>query len=326
MEHLVLGLVLFAGTLAAGNPLQDLGPIKQIKLDMACTSFDDQYRGCGHQMDKELGKLHQMELTKNSIYAHYWPLAAAEWKKRAAYVPRPPALRAEHATALLAYSRNGSLYKAFNTAVREAGRSRNVYLYKFHFKTLHYLLTQALKILRNAQPNCYHVYRGNRNIHFTAKRHDLIRFGQFASTSFVKETAEFFGRDTFFSLSTYHGFPIRNFSFFPNVNEVLVPPYETFEVIDIRKQGNATHIKLLPKGTYSRYNCEWLKGKQHQNQKRNFKAGDPGAPAANGEGDPPAGPPLADIPPDQTLNLEAGPSLGTSLLLEDTALAAAGEP
>ncbi|NXK19565.1 NRT2 ribosyltransferase, partial [Arenaria interpres] len=270
MEHLVLGLVLLAGTLATGNPLQDLGPIKKMKLDMAPTSFDDQYQGCGHQMDKKLGKLHQMELSKNKVYAHYWPLAAAEWQKRAPYVPKPPALRAEHAVALLAYSRNGSLYKTFNAAVREAGRSRKEYLYKFHFKTLHYLLTQALKILRKAQPNCYHVYRGNRNIHFTAKRHDSIRFGQFASTSFVKETAMFFGQDTFFSVYTCHGFPIRNFSFFPNVNEVLVPPYERFEVTNIGKHGNSTHIQLRAKGTYSKYNCEWLKGKQCQNEPCDF--------------------------------------------------------
>ncbi|XP_014818257.1 PREDICTED: NAD(P)(+)--arginine ADP-ribosyltransferase 2-like, partial [Calidris pugnax] len=259
MEHLVLGLVLFAGTLAPGNPLKDLGPIKQIRLDMAPTSFDDQYRGCGHQMDKELGKLHQMELTKNSIYAKYWPLAAAKWQKRAAYVPRPPALRAEHATALLAYTMPGGLYQTFNAAMRKAGSSHKEYLYKFHFKTLHYLLTQALKILWHAQPNCYHVYRGVRGIRFTAQLHDFVRFGQFTSTSFVKKTAAQFGQDTFFSVYTCYGVPIRHFSFFPNEEEVLIPPYERFMVANIAYYWTGTHIVLQSRGIYSKYNCEWLK-------------------------------------------------------------------
>ncbi|XP_074006511.1 erythroblast NAD(P)(+)--arginine ADP-ribosyltransferase-like [Numenius arquata] len=273
MEHLVLGLVLLAGTLATSNPLQDLGPIKKIRLDMAPNSFDDQYQGCSHKMDKELGKLHHMELKKNSVYAKYWNIAKAEWQKKGGHVPKLPGMRAEHVVALKAYTHNGTLYQTFNAAVREAGRSRNQYLYKFHFKTLHFLLTQALKILRNAQPMCYNVYRGNRNIHFTAKPHDLVRFGQFASTSLLKQKAAQFGLDTFFSVYTCYGFPIKSFSFFPNSNEVLVPPYERFEVINIMKQGKTTHIQLRAKGTYSKYNCEWVKGKRCQDQPCDFNAG-----------------------------------------------------
>ncbi|XP_074006560.1 erythroblast NAD(P)(+)--arginine ADP-ribosyltransferase-like [Numenius arquata] len=293
MEHLVLGLVLLAGTLATSNPLQDLGPSK--KMDMAPTSFDDQYQGCSPKMDKELGKLHHMELKKNSVYAKYWPHATAEWQKRAGYVPKPPGMRAEHAVALMAYTLPGSLYQTFNVAVREAGRSRNQYLYKFYFKTLHFLLTQALKILRNAQPYCYNVYRGIQGIHFTAKPHDLVRFGQFASSTFLKAKAAQFGQDTFFSVYTCYGVPIRHFSYYPNEEEVLIPPYERFVVTNITYYGKRTYIQLRSKGTYSKYNCEWVKGKRCQDQPCDFNAGEPGAPAANGERDPWPGPPSLPI-------------------------------
>ncbi|NXK16843.1 NARE ribosyltransferase, partial [Arenaria interpres] len=298
MEHLVLGLVLFAGTLAAGNPLF-FQSIEETVLDMAPTSFDDQYQGCILKMKKKLGKLNHTEFTNNRVYAESWTQAAAKWQKREGHVPKPRALQRKHAVALLAYTLDRPLHKEFNMAVREAVHSHKEYLDKFHFKTLHFLLTQAVKILWKAQtPQCYQVYRGVQGIHFTAQRQDRVRFGQFASTSFLKSVAEGFGKDTFFSVSTCYGVPIRHFSFFPYEEEVLIPPYERFVVTSISKHGKRTHIELESNGTCSNYNCEWPKGKRHQDQRCDFSA---------------------------------GPSSGTSLLLwglllEDTALAAMGGP
>ncbi|XP_014818030.1 PREDICTED: erythroblast NAD(P)(+)--arginine ADP-ribosyltransferase-like [Calidris pugnax] len=275
MEHLVLALVLFAGTLAAGNPLQDLGLIKEIWLDMANTSFDDQYRDCSHKMEEKLRELQRTEFTKNSVYAKNWTLAAAEWRKREGHVPKPPAaLRTDHAVALMAYTMNQGLYEDFNAAMREAGRSYREYLNKFHFKTLHFLLTQAVKILWEVQiPQCYQVYRGVRGIRFTAQHRDLVRFGQFTSTSFLKSVAEDFTEATFFSVSTCYGVPIRHFSMYPIEEEVLIPPFEIFEVTSITKHGRSNHIQLESMGTCSYNNCEWVTGKQRQNQKCNFNAG-----------------------------------------------------
>ncbi|XP_014818127.1 PREDICTED: erythroblast NAD(P)(+)--arginine ADP-ribosyltransferase-like, partial [Calidris pugnax] len=273
MEHLVLGLVLFAGTLATGNPL-NLKRVEKKVLDMAPTSFDDQYQGCDHKMEEKLGELNHTEFTNNTVYATYWAQAAAEWRNRGARVPQPPALRTEHAVALLAYTMPGGMYKEFNTAVREDGSSREEYLNKFHFKTLHFLLTQALRILRKDQPpQCYQVYRGVQGIRFRARRRDLVRFGQFTSTSFLKSVAKKFSKDTFFSVSTCYGVPIRHFSMYPNEEEVLIPPYERFVVTRITKRWKKTHIQLESTGTFSKYNCEWLKGKRRQDQPCDFSAG-----------------------------------------------------
>uniref|UniRef100_A0A8C3PQJ1 NAD(P)(+)--arginine ADP-ribosyltransferase n=1 Tax=Calidris pygmaea TaxID=425635 RepID=A0A8C3PQJ1_9CHAR len=265
MEHLLLGLVLFAGTLAAGNPLQDLGPIKEKVLDMALTSFDDQYQGCMCMMEEELGELNHTEFAKKSIYAKFWTLAAAEWRTKEDHVPKPPALRTEHAVALMAYSleiheNNEQLYKEFDAAVREAGSSLREYLDNFQFKALHFLLTQAVKILHKPR-TCFNVFRGVGGIRFSAWHHDLVRFGQFASSSLNKKKAmDKFGNDTFFFVKTCYGVPIWNFSFFPKEEEVLIPPYERFEVTGITQDGTSTHIHLQSKGILSIYNCEWVKG------------------------------------------------------------------
>ncbi|NXJ72525.1 NARE ribosyltransferase, partial [Rostratula benghalensis] len=263
MEHLVMGLVLVASTLAAGNPLilRDLELINVIRMDMVPTSFDDQYRGCSPKMEQELGKLNHTEFTSNSIYADYWKKAALEWQKKGNHAQKPPALRREHAVAIMAFSLPGRLYKSFNAAVRQAGLSRSVYLDKFPFKVLHFLLTQAVSILRDSQPHrCYTVYRGVRGTRFTARHQDVVRFGQFTSSSLKMEVAAKFGRDTFFSVYTCYGVPIWNYSYYPTEYEVLIPPYETFKVTNIKFDGKGTLIELRSMGTFSRYNCAWLQG------------------------------------------------------------------
>ncbi|NXJ72524.1 NARE ribosyltransferase, partial [Rostratula benghalensis] len=261
MEHLVMGLVLLlAGTPAAGNPLRQPDPraTREKVLDMAPTAFDDQYLGCSRMMEEELGELNRTEFANNRLYAEAWTQAAAEWRNRGGRAPR---LRTEQAVAIMAYTLRGRLYQTFNAAVREAGRSRGEYLERFRFKALHFLLTQALGSLREAQPRrCRHVYRGVLGIRFTARRRDLVRFGQFTSTSLQNKSALHFGQDTFFSVKTCYGVPIRDFSLYPSEEEVLIPPYERFEVTNVTKRGDGTCIHLRSRDTFSNYSCEWVKG------------------------------------------------------------------
>ncbi|NXS98221.1 NARE ribosyltransferase, partial [Jacana jacana] len=276
MEHLVLGLVLVAGTLATGNPLQQQNQraIEEKVLDMAPSTFDDQYRGCSRMMEEELGELNRTEFNNNRVYAEAWTQAAAEWRNRGGRVPQAPSLGTEQAVAILAYTMHGRLFQTFNAAVREAGRSRREYLDKFHFKVLHFLLTQALSNLKRAQPHrCHHVYRGVLGIRFTARRQDLVRFGQFTSTSLQNKSALDFGQDTFFSVYTCYGVPIRDFSLYPNEDEVLIPPYETFEVTNVTRHGDRACIHLHSRDAFSNYSCEWLKEKRCQDTPCDIRAG-----------------------------------------------------
>ncbi|NXS66142.1 NARE ribosyltransferase, partial [Pandion haliaetus] len=263
MEHLTLGLVLLAGTLAAGIPprQRDLSPTKEVALDMARTAFDDQYQGCSHMMEELLEELNRTEFANNSVYAKAWTLAATEWWSRRGRIPQLPALRPEQGVALLAYTLSEPLHLVFNTAVREAGRSRDEYLGAFHFKVLHFLLSEALRTLRDAQPRrCHRVYRGVRNIRFTARHHQRVRFGHFTSTSLRNESTLPFGQDTFFSVDTCYGVPIRNFSFFPTEEEVLIPPFEIFEVTNVTHDRHRALIQLRSQDARSTYNCELVKG------------------------------------------------------------------
>ncbi|XP_050570174.1 NAD(P)(+)--arginine ADP-ribosyltransferase 2-like [Cygnus atratus] len=266
MEQLGLVWVLLAGTLAgtlaaSSTREQDLGPIKRMAMDMAQNSFDDQYRGCRYKMEEELKKLYHTEF-KNQIYAKTWRRAVQKWKYQWGNFNHPQVLRKEQAVAVLAYTAGTGLYSQFNAAVREGGRSRKYYLQYFPFKTLHFLLTEALRTLRDAQGhNCYHVYRGVKGILFTAHLQQTVRFGQFTSTSLKKEAAQKFGQDTFFFVYTCYGVPIKQFSFYPGENEVLIPPYETFKVVNVTRQFSRSIIHLRSLVARSTYNCALLKGK-----------------------------------------------------------------
>ncbi|NXS53862.1 NARE ribosyltransferase, partial [Brachypteracias leptosomus] len=259
MEHLVLGLVLLVGTLPPGSSSQqqDLNTVKE--MDMAPNCFDDQYRGCSRMMEEELAELNRTEFARNRVYAKAWASAAREWQRRQDKVPRP--LRPELAIALLTYTQESPLSSQFNEAVREAGRSRQFYLRNFHFKVLHFLLSEALRALRDLDPQrCYNVYRGVHKIRFTAPHHQTVRFGHFTSASLKQSSAQYFGRDTFFLVETCYGVPIQNFSFYPNKEEVLIPPFESFKVLNVARNRERAVIQLCSQAARSTYNCTFVEG------------------------------------------------------------------
>ncbi|NXR79068.1 NARE ribosyltransferase, partial [Pycnonotus jocosus] len=226
-------------------------------LDMAKNSFDDQYLKCSDKMSEKFPELQRSDFLKNEKFKENWTKATAEWQKRGS-VSSP--LTRDQAIALMAYTmKDMKLYKVFNAAVREAGSSSQKYWNEFQFKSLHFLLTQALQKLR--RPNeCQEVFRGVSRNQYKVNKGEKVRFGQFASTSLSKAVAQGFGKDTVFKVHTCHGVDIQKFSMYPEEEEVLIPPFETFEVINVSKEGNTMQIELCSTGNSSNYDCEWLKG------------------------------------------------------------------
>uniref|UniRef100_A0A8C7E209 NAD(P)(+)--arginine ADP-ribosyltransferase n=1 Tax=Naja naja TaxID=35670 RepID=A0A8C7E209_NAJNA len=264
--------------LVSASPLKvrrDLFPIKEVHLDMALTSFDDQYKGCVELMEAEMAELNRTEFAINRVYADAWAEAASMWKEKKASLPEPSALKPEHAIALMAYTVQGRFHKDFNTAVREAGRTRDDYLHRFHYKAFHFLLTRALHLLGiTAQPRCHKVYRGVRSVRFTSERAKLVRFGQFTSSSRSNESALHFGTDSFFTIETCYGVNIKNYSFFPGEEEVLIPPFEKFKVVNFTRGQETNFIHLVSLEDESVYNCVFVKEKKCKMQKCFFKSGE----------------------------------------------------
>ncbi|XP_066059544.1 erythroblast NAD(P)(+)--arginine ADP-ribosyltransferase-like isoform X2 [Chamaea fasciata] len=231
--------------------------IEVVPLDMAKNSFDDQYLKCSVTMTKKFRELQRSDFRENEQFKDDWTKATDKWKE---WEKDPSPLTEDQAIALMAYTMQEiQLYNQFNKAVREAGRTAAEYQNEFHFKSLHFLLTRALQKLRRPK-DCKNVIRGVKNYHFDVNKGDKVRFGQFTSTSLSEKEAQKFGEDTMFKVYTCHGVEIQEFSVKPWQKEVLVPPFETFKVTSVSKEGNTMHIELHSTGNSSNYECAWLKG------------------------------------------------------------------
>ncbi|XP_062371251.1 erythroblast NAD(P)(+)--arginine ADP-ribosyltransferase-like [Cinclus cinclus] len=251
MALLALTLALLAMTVATTA-------VEEKPLDMAPNSFDDQYQGCGPAMNKALPALNHTEFQKNSLFAQVWPSAVKMWQSRGS--PVSPLSSSAQAIAIMAYTMDG-LYSQFNEEVRTAGHSHKVYRDDFHFKTLHFLLTGAVQRLWDAQgQQCHCAFRGVEKYKFKAKVGDIVRFGQFASSTLCKSVSQYFGTTTVFKVQTCRGAYIKEFSKYPNEEEVLIPPFEKFMVTKVTDNGDNVQIELDYVGTSSKYNCEWLRG------------------------------------------------------------------
>ncbi|KAF4795562.1 erythroblast NAD(P)(+)--arginine ADP-ribosyltransferase-like protein [Turdus rufiventris] len=230
--------------------------IRITPLDMAPNSFDDQYQGCGPAMSAELPALNRSEFQKNPLFAEVWPMAVAEWQKVGS--PVSPLSSSDQAIAIMAYV-VPDLQLSFNWNVNIFGRSPQEYRDNFHYKTLHFLLTKAMATLKATKKHqkCQHVIHLSR-FKFYANPGDIVRLGQFSqSWGSIDDSVS---APTVFKVQTCHGANISTFAGEPDNVIVLIPPYEKFKVTSVIDYGEKVEIHLNSIGTYSKYNCEWLKG------------------------------------------------------------------
>ncbi|MGH0180828.1 UNVERIFIED_CONTAM: hypothetical protein FKN15_005052 [Acipenser sinensis] len=258
MRYLLQGLLLL---LIAGLVVSlEVTNVEDFPLDMANRSFDDQYKGCEKDMrNKVLKTLLKNELEKNADFKTGWKKGEGSWERLNKKVPLPPGMLKDHAVAIQAYTCGSSLYKSFNAAVRTNVTSLKGYQNRFLYKSLHFLLTDAVSILKKREAeNCHDVYRGT-TVSFSAKEGERVRFGQFASSSLSEKVAKKFGKATAFKIKTCLGAPLGTLSALPREKEVLIPPFEVFRVVLVKNRQTGRSIELEHYGNFSKFNCALFK-------------------------------------------------------------------
>ncbi|KAM7037038.1 erythroblast NAD(P)(+)--arginine ADP-ribosyltransferase-like [Passerculus sandwichensis] len=232
--------------------------VEVVNLDMALNSFDDQYQCCGPAMEAALPALNNSEFEQNKKFAEVWGKAAAKVQSQGP--PKSP-LSTGQATAIMAFTMD-DLSSVFNDAVHVAGRSSQEYRDNFHFKTLHFLLTNATVTLKNnRERKCYDVSQEVCETQFKAREQEIVRFGNFTTMESSPLPGKCPEEGTVFQVHTCQGVDIKVYAANSETDGVLVliPPFETFEVTKYTETGRKTEIKLQSAGPFSKYQCEWQK-------------------------------------------------------------------
>ncbi|XP_067835704.1 erythroblast NAD(P)(+)--arginine ADP-ribosyltransferase-like [Heptranchias perlo] len=189
------------------------------------------------------------ERKKNQTFNDVWQFADREMKCKI-----PSELRREHMLAVYAYTvETPRFYSMFNEAVRRYGVNDAIYAERFNFKSFHYLLSTALQKLRvDSGSKSYPTFRGF-NMQTDTNVGAEIRFGYYASSSLDEEVALIFinmteKTNTMLEITTQYGVPIQECSNQPDEKEILIPPYEKFQVRKIVSREYGTKIQLTEDG------------------------------------------------------------------------------
>ncbi|XP_056308839.1 LOW QUALITY PROTEIN: T-cell ecto-ADP-ribosyltransferase 2-like [Danio aesculapii] len=200
-------------------------------LDMALNSADDQFDGCSDKMAIKVDNYYlNNEKNGNPNFKTAWEIGEKNAVKPS---PENPLSR-NHLIAIYVYT-DRIVYEDFNKAVRNGKPTYENSNYKWY--SLHFLLTDAVQILKKSQDDCYNTYRGtNVKINDANVLNTEVRLGTFVSSSLDPNKIKPFGKKSCFEIRTCKGADISKYSKLPHEKEVLIPPYETFKVTKVQRK------------------------------------------------------------------------------------------
>ncbi len=224
---------------------------------MEPNSVDDQYMGCKEKMAHLVKTTCLMKEMKNSAtFKHYW-----QHSKNVVKFPKDHLTR-DHLIAIHMYT-GKYIYRQFNDATRYG---RKQYKHKaFKWTSLHFLLTEAIQILKKQQNKCYLTYRGTTANFDKYVLNKEIRFGSFTSSSLDLKVTQGFGTKSCFEIITCESAKLIKYSQYPYIKEVLIPPYEKFIVTAVRTKQYYNNLwcdtvfTLKSSGRTSNMNCALFK-------------------------------------------------------------------
>ncbi|XP_033472398.2 ecto-ADP-ribosyltransferase 5-like [Epinephelus lanceolatus] len=238
-----------------------------LKLDMAPNSVDDMYQGCKDKMYQKLQEYLANEKNTNPTFKRAWESSEQWYNKK--FKKSKPALGKDRLVAIYCYTfKDNKVYLDFNTAVRTQAPQ---YKTTFGYHALHFLLTDAIQTLKGeeklpqGEDGCVTVYRRVDKT-FDQVVNTQLRLGSFTSTSMGQYANKYFGDKTCFEIYTCFGADVSMYSPYPEEREVLIPPYEVFKVVGVKKRSQYKDLpceveyKLRSTKTFvSNLNCALIK-------------------------------------------------------------------
>lgn len=166
----------------------------------------------------------------------------------------------EHTAALRAYTTGDTSFtKAFDDAVQTQGANVSTYQDDFHFKSLHFLLTDSMRLL--SQKTCKTVYDFADNIQ-KAQKGSTVRFGRFnlVHSNFQSLTEVDIDGEVILNITSCFFAELGENICSTETDRVLLSPVEEFTVEDVKQQTfehdtTFTMIVLKHFRVYSMHNC-----------------------------------------------------------------------
>uniref|UniRef100_A0A8B9RM24 NAD(P)(+)--arginine ADP-ribosyltransferase n=1 Tax=Astyanax mexicanus TaxID=7994 RepID=A0A8B9RM24_ASTMX len=214
-------------------------------LDMAPDAVDDVFSGCRERMLKavtEADGLLQKELQTTEKFAEMW-------KNTKTCNKQIQGLTSFHLNALESYANcKTDIRKTFNDKVYASGNNATTYKNEFSFKSLHFLLTDAMKHLNGGKTHMQ-VFYGTGN-EYKATTGKEVRFGKFilseSKRSAQEEKVSSDGGGTLFIITSGSVVNVENYTCSSEEMELLISPTEVFTVENIQTASkDDTDFKII---------------------------------------------------------------------------------
>ncbi|KAI1887600.1 hypothetical protein AGOR_G00191970 [Albula goreensis] len=223
--------------------------VDSVKMDMSPSAVDDQFLKCRDGMlQKVLGGLLQQELRANSKFQKAWDKTVCD-----SSIPNGTV---QHTKALAMYTHEVKEFSTeFDTAVQSQGGNASSYE-GFPFKALHFLLTDALRLLGGK--GCGTVCHHSRNKYEVSEGAE-VRFGRFIAVTSSCDDSETHDGGTLFEITSCTAVQVDNHACDPEEVDMLIQPFEVFKVLDVadNKIDKYRRIRLNHTRTesYSNHDC-----------------------------------------------------------------------
>lgn len=231
-----------------------------IQMGMFPEAADYSFQNCREemlQMVTKSGGLLQTELNNNLDFKTIW-------KGDAACSKTIPGGTPEHMAALQSYADAGSKFHENFKKFVQTSRGSSTYRDEFPFKSLFFLLTDAMQLIRKNK--CQTVYSGTEEEYSTGigenVRFESLFPAKLLYTDATEDTSSSDNIGTVFKITSCSVIRLEDYGCFSEEIDLLISPTEVFTVMGIRTVSNSNdkfkEIALTHSQFHSSSNCSGL--------------------------------------------------------------------
>uniref|UniRef100_A0A3B4HD11 NAD(P)(+)--arginine ADP-ribosyltransferase n=1 Tax=Pundamilia nyererei TaxID=303518 RepID=A0A3B4HD11_9CICH len=193
---------------------------------------DDQYKGCGEEAMKRFIESDVLKRELNNSEGFQ-----KAWNKSIECSKQIPGGRKEHTAALSVYV-NGdhNLLQRLNKAIETMGGNVSIYENRFHFKSLHFLLMDSMRLLKPKECKNVYVLLSGQN---QPQKGSTVRFPSFTSAysdyEKLKSETDLY-EEVVLNLTSCFFVNLKDYVCGQGQDEILLSPAEVFTVEDINSK------------------------------------------------------------------------------------------